>query len=96
MGSVVGYALMQSIAAGIARAGGLALPQLEAGFAGASFETPFGPADYRALDHQSTLGTFVGKTVLRDGKGAMADWRYVDGKDAQPSDADVRRLRPGA
>ena len=96
MGSVVGHALIHSIAAGIGRAGDLRTAQLEAGFSGAAFETPFGPALYRALDHQSTLGTFVGRTAVRNSQGIMVDWRYVDGKDALPSDTDVRRLRPGA
>ena len=96
MGSVVGYALLQSIAAGLTRAGGLTTPELEAGFAGVPFATPFGPAAYRALDHQGTLGTFVGRTALKDGRGIMADWHYADGKEAQPADAEVRRLRPGA
>ena len=94
MGSVVGYALIQSIAAGIAKAGGLETAKLVAGFSGASFETPFGPASYRALDHQSTFGAFVGRTALKDGEGTMTDWTYVDGTQAQPSDAEVRKLRP--
>jgi branched-chain amino acid transport system substrate-binding protein len=96
MGSVVGYALIHSIAAGIARAGEVTTAKLEAGFSGAGFDTPFGRATYRALDHQSTLGTFVGRTALKDGHGTMVDFQYVDGSDAQPSDAEVRKLRPGA
>ena len=49
---------------------------------------------WRAIDHQSTLGTFVGRTALKDGRGAMVDWRYVSGETALPPDAFVRRLRP--
>ncbi len=67
------------------------------GFRRRRFDTPFGPASFRALDHQSTLGTFVGKLALKDGQGAMADWHYVDGADALPSDAEVEaaaRCRP--
>ena len=93
MGSVVGYALIQSIVAGIIKAGSLETDKLVAGFAGASFDTPFGPAAYRAIDHQSTFGAFVGRTALKGGEGTMVDWRYVDGKDAQPSDAEVGKLR---
>ena len=96
MGSVVGYALIQAIAAGLARAGGMTSDQLASGFAGAEFETPFGNARFRALDHQSTLGTFLGKTALKGGKGVMVDWRYVDGASVMPPDAQVRKLRPGA
>ena len=96
MGSVVGYSLIQAIAAGIGRAGGMTPDRLAGGFAGATFETPFGAAMFRPLDHQSTLGTFLGKTALRDGKGVMVDWRYVDGAAVMPPDAEVRKLRPGA
>ncbi len=96
MGSVVGYSLIQAIAAGISRAGGMTPDRLAGGFAGATFETPFGAAMFRPLDHQSTLGTFLGKTALKDGKGVMVDWRYVDGASVMPPDTEVQKLRPGA
>lgn len=96
MGSVVGYALIYSIAAGITRAAGVTTAQMETGFAGASFPTPFGQVSYRALDHQSTMGTFVGKLAVNDGKGMMTDWRYVDGASVMPPDSFVEKLRPGA
>ena len=95
-GSVVGYALIASIAAGIAKAGSTETEAMVEGFRGASFETPFGPALYRALDHQATLGAFVGRIALKDGRGSMADWRYVDGASVLPGDEEVRRLRPAA
>lgn len=97
MGSVVGYSLIQAIAAGLGRANGdFTSDKLASAFAGAEFETPFGHALFRAIDHQSTLGTFVGKTALKDGKGMMVDWRYVDGASVMPPDAEVHKLRPGA
>lgn len=96
MGSVVGYTLIHSIAAGIKRAGSVDPEKLVDGFSGLSFDTPFGPATYRALDHQGTLGTFVGKTAVKDGKGMMVDWHYADGAAYLPSDAVVKTLRPNA
>ncbi len=96
MGSVVGYALMHAITAGVTRAGRLELATLIDGFAGAAFPTPFGPAQFRAIDHQSTLGTFVGRTTRRGGKGTLTGWRYVDGATVLPEAAAVRALRPGA
>ncbi len=96
MGSVVGYTLINSIAAGIKRAGSLESDKLVDGFSGVSFDTPFGPASYRALDHQGTLGTFVGKTAVKDGKGVMVDWHYANGADYLPTDAVVKTLRPNA
>ena len=100
MGSVVGHALISSIVAGIAKAGSTETEAMADGFAGAVFETPFGRVTWRTQDHQSTLGTYVGRTAstistaLRGGKGRMVDWRYVDGAAALPSDEEVRKLRP--
>jgi len=96
MGSVVGYALINSIVAGLTASGGTSTDQMVKGFASASFDTPFGRSTYRAIDHQSTMGTFVGKLALQDGKGVMVDWHYVDGASVMPSDAEVRKLRPNA
>ena len=61
---------------------------------GLKFSTPFGPAQYRAIDQQSTMGAYVGKLDVRGRKGTMVEWRYADGKDYQPSDAYVKTLRP--
>ncbi len=94
MGSVVGYSLIHGIAAGITRSASVDPERMADGFGGAGFETPFGSVSWRALDHQSTLGTFVGKLAVRNGQGVMADWRYVDGTSVMPSDAEVRTMRP--
>ncbi len=94
MGSVVGHALISSIVAGIAKSGSVATEAMADGFPGAGFATPFGPVTWRVQDHQSTLGTYVGRTALKDGKGVMVDWRFVDGSAALPSDAVVKTLRP--
>jgi len=61
---------------------------------GLQVETPFGRIAYRALDHQSTMGAYVGRLGVHDGKGVMTSFRYVDGATVQPSDAEVRKLRP--
>ena len=65
-------------------------------FAGLKVDGPFGPFVYRASDHQSTLGAFVGKLALKDGHGTMVDFRYVDGAGVLPSDAEVKKLRPAS
>jgi branched-chain amino acid transport system substrate-binding protein len=39
------------------------------------------------------MGAYVGVTGLKDGKGVMASYRYVDGASVQPSDDEVRKLR---
>ena len=62
--------------------------------AGLKVDTPFGPVMYRAQDNQSTMGAYVGVTGLKDGKGVMTSFRYVDGASVQPSDAEVAKMRP--
>lgn len=91
---MIGYTLIHSITAGIARSGHPTTRAMEKGFAGVRFATPFGECNYRAIDHQSTLGGFVGKLALENGKGVMKDFRYVDGAAVQPPDSVVRKLRP--
>lgn len=93
LGSVVGYSTIVSLAAGMRKAGGVDTEKLVAAFEGLQVVTPFGRVNYRALDHQSTMGAFIGKTRNDNGKGVMVDYRYMDGADFQPSDAVVKRLR---
>ncbi len=93
-GSVVGYALINAIVAGLTKTGSTESEAMAEGFKGAQFDTPFGRARFRALDHQATLGAYVGKLGLKEGRGTMVDWRYVDGADALPSDDEVRKMRP--
>ena len=68
--------------------------KLVAAFSGLQLESPFGKITYRAEDHQSTMGAFVGKTKNEGGKGTMVDYRYLDGTKFQPSDEEVKKLRP--
>ena len=79
LGSVVGYSAIMSLAAGMKKAGGADTEKLVAAFAGLPVTTPFGKITYRAIDHQSTMGAFVGKTRNDKGKGVMVDYRYIDG-----------------
>jgi len=94
VGSVVGYATMQAIFAAIKKAGSTDNEKLVTAMRGLKFSTPFGPAEFRAIDQQSTMGAFVGRLDLRGGKGTMVQWRYDDGKNYMPSDAYVRARRP--
>jgi len=95
LGSVVGYSTFKAIAAAIAKAKSTDTEKLIAAMEGLTFDMPFGPVTFRAIDHQSTMGAFVGKTALKDGKGVMVDFHYDDGKNYLPSDAEVEKLRAG-
>lgn len=91
---MVGYATMQAIFEAIRKAKSTDNEKLVAALRGLKFSTPFGPAEFRALDHQSTMGAYVGKLAVRGGKGTMTQWRYADGKAYMPTDAYVRERRP--
>ena len=96
LGSIVGYVTMKSLAAGIAKAGSTDTKKLVEAFKGLKLDSPFGPLQYRAIDHQATMGAFVGKTALENGKGTMVDFQYVDGGAVLPPDDVVKKLRPEA
>ena len=78
----------------LTKAGSTDTDKMIAAAEGVSFDTPFGPVTFRAIDHQSTMGAFTGKTALKDGKGVMVDAVYHKGSDFMPSDAEVKKLRP--
>jgi branched-chain amino acid transport system substrate-binding protein len=94
VGSVVGYATMQAIFAAINKAKSTDNEKLVTAMRGLKFSTPFGAAEFRAIDQQSTMGAYVGTLDVRGGKGTMVQWRYADGKTYQPTDAYVRSRRP--
>ncbi|WP_300302498.1 ABC transporter substrate-binding protein [Ferrovibrio sp.] len=94
LGSIVGYSMVQSAAAVIKKAGTLDTEKLVAAMKGLTHSTPLGNITYRPQDNQSTMGAYVGKIGLKDGKGIMTDWYYADGAKFLPSDADVAKMRP--
>ena len=94
IGSLVGYMTVQSIQAALEKAGSTETEALKAAFKGLELDTPVGPITYRAIDHQATMGAFVGTTALKDGKGVMVDWTYKDGADYLPTDEEVAKMRP--
>jgi branched-chain amino acid transport system substrate-binding protein len=92
-GSVVGYSMIKSAAAGLAKAGSAEPEKLIAAFKGLQVDTPFGKITYRPEDHQSTMGAFVGKLKNDGGKGVMVDYQYKDGADFQPPPELVKQSR---
>jgi len=94
LGSVVGYTTVASAVAAMKRAGSLDSEKLVAAMEGLQVDSPFGKITYRALDHQSTMGAYVGRTALKDGRGVMTGFSYADGAKFMPSDDEVRRMRP--
>jgi branched-chain amino acid transport system substrate-binding protein len=95
LGSVVGYSAIMSLAAGIKKAGSTDTEKLVAAFKGLPVDTPMGKITYRTEDNQSTMGAYVGRLAIKDGKGVMVNYRYLDGAKFQPSDAEIKSLRSG-
>lgn len=94
LGSVVGYATVKTITRAIAEAGSTDAEAVVEAMRGLTVETPLGPIVFRAADHQSTMGTYVGRLTVADGMPRMVEWRFGDGADYLPSEADAARMRP--
>ena len=92
-GSVVGYTAVYAAAEAARKAKSADTEKLIAAFKGLKMTSPFGAIEWRAVDHQSTMGAYVGQLAKKDGKGAMVNWRYADGAKFQPADEEVRKLR---
>lgn len=94
LGSVVGYAALKTIAAAIVKAGSTEPATITQALRGLKVDTPLGPITFRAADQQSTMGTFVGKLTVKDGMPRMVDWRYGNGSQYLPPEAEAAKLRP--
>ena len=86
--------MIKSVAEGIKKAKSTESEKLVHAFKGLQVDTPFGKITFRAEDHQSTMGAFIGKTKNEGGKGTMVDYRYLDGAKYLPSTEEVKKLRP--
>ena len=93
LGSVVGYSAVHAAAEAFRKAGAVETAKLVAAFKGLQTPSPFGRITWRALDHQSTMGAYVGQLARKDGRGVMVNWRYADGAKFRPPDEVVRKLR---
>jgi len=92
-GSVVGYSAVYAVANAVRRAGSADTEKLVEAMKGLEMSTPFGPIAWRPLDHQSTMGAFVGQLARKDGRGVMVNWRFADGANYLPPIEEVNQLR---
>jgi len=97
-GSLVGYITMLSMAEAIRKAGTTDTENVIKTLEGLRVETPIGVISFRPVDHQSTMGAWVGTTKFdpQRGVGIMTNWEYVPGEKLLPSDEEVRKLRSGS
>jgi branched-chain amino acid transport system substrate-binding protein len=94
LGSVVGYSTMYTVADALKKAGSTDSDAVIGALEGLELQTPFGPIVYRAADHQSTMGAYVGQRAKKNGRGVMVNWHFADGASYLPSPAEARSLRP--
>lgn len=94
LGSIIGYSTVKSVAALLDRADGTGAEALIRAGKNLEVDTPFGPIVYRAGDHQSTLGAYIGRTGVVDGKGVMVDFAFRKGADYLPPEEEAAKLRP--
>ncbi|MBR0682037.1 ABC transporter substrate-binding protein [Roseomonas eburnea] len=95
-GSLLGYVTVQIIANLLNKANSLDNEALIDALADLRTDTVVGPVTMRGLDHQGTLGTWVGETTLRGRQGTMKNARYADGADYLFPEDEVRAARRSA
>ena len=93
LGSVVGYTAVYAIANAMKKAGTTDSEKLVEALKGLQMSSPFGPITWRAIDHQSTMGAYVGQLAKKGNRGVMVNWHYADGARFQPTDEEIRKLR---
>ena len=92
-GSVVGYTAVHAAAEAIRKANSVETEKLVDALKDLKMSSPFGTIVWRALDHQSTMGAYVGQLAKKGNRGVMVNWHYADGARFQPRDDAVRALR---
>jgi len=77
----------------IEAAGSTDQDKMIAAMEGLTFDSVVGPITFRANDHQSDMGTWVGRTAIKDGRPIMVDWHYAQGQAYFPSDDEIAAMR---
>ena len=93
LGSFLGYSVGYMMRDLIAKAGATDTEKLLATLQDFKFASVAGPLTIRALDHQSTMGAWVGETTRSGKVGSMKNWRYEDGAKYLFPEAEVRAAR---
>jgi branched-chain amino acid transport system substrate-binding protein len=93
LGSLLGYVEGHVMADLINKAGSLETDKLRAAFNDMKFDSIVGPITMRGLDHQMTLGAWVGETTIKSGVPTMKNWTYQDGAKFMFPEAEVKASR---
>jgi branched-chain amino acid transport system substrate-binding protein len=92
-GSVVGYSAVYAVFHAFQKAKNTQTEKLVDALKGLQMPSPFGSVTWRALDHQSTMGAYVGQLSQKGGQGIMVNWRFADGAKFLPSNEEIKALR---
>ncbi|MFH6784453.1 MULTISPECIES: ABC transporter substrate-binding protein [Methylobacterium] len=93
LGSLLGYVVVGMIRDMLEKAGSTETEAMIAALEGLTSQTIAGPVTMRALDHQSTLGAWIGETALNGRQGTMKNVRYADGANYMFPEAEVKAAR---
>jgi branched-chain amino acid transport system substrate-binding protein len=93
LGSVVGYTAVYSVFYGIQKAKSTETEKLIEAMKGLEMPSPFGSIVWRPLDHQSTMGAYVGRLAVKGGRGVMTDWKFAPGDLYLPPFEQVKAMR---
>lgn len=93
LGSLLGYVVGYMMKDLLDKAGSTDTEKLLAALDGLQSKTVAGPVVMRAIDHQSTLGAWVGETTRQGKLGTMKNWKYQDGANYLFPEAEVKAVR---
>ncbi len=93
LGSFLGYSVGTMLRDLLNKAGSTDTEKLIAALKDFKFTTVAGSVTMRALDHQSTMGAWVGETTKKGKVGAMKNWKYEDGAKYLFPEAEVKAAR---
>ncbi|MDV7339256.1 ABC transporter substrate-binding protein [Terasakiella sp. A23] len=93
MGSLVGYMTILAARQALQNADDLRPASVIKALSHLHFDSPLGTTQFRSMDNQSSMGTFVGRLEHQDGINQMTKWFYADGSDYWPTQNEVRRRR---
>jgi branched-chain amino acid transport system substrate-binding protein len=93
LGSLLGYVVGFMIKDLIDKAGSTETGALLKTLPDMTFNTVIGPVAMRGLDHQSTLGAWVGETTHKGKTPGMTNWTYADGAHYLFPEAEVKAAR---
>jgi branched-chain amino acid transport system substrate-binding protein len=93
LGSLLGYITVHMIRDALERADSTDTEALVKTLENARFDTVIGPVTIRDIDHQASMGAWVGRLTLKGGSASMADWTYLDGAAFLPPAEEVKAVR---